>query len=135
MISQLDILNKFVSLFDMDENQDIMDRVDAIHFVVTKADTLGDGRQERVDKAYELLTSTYAGPVGMLKAYCTKSKRINYSSHYSPLVFTFSLGKFYLGDVFTFDKTETLEIIDIIRKVTSGERQRTWWDRFKEIMS
>lgn len=130
-VSQLDIMNKFVSLFELPENQDIMSKVDAIHFVVTKADMLGDGAT-RLSKARELLLSTYQGPIEQLKNYCRKTKRINYSTDYKPQVFTFSLGRFYLGDVFNFDRTETLQIIDTIRIVTSGTRSLSWWDKFKQ---
>lgn len=130
-VSQLDIMNKFVSLFNIDENQDIMSKVDAIHFVVTKADMLGEGT-ERLSKARELLLSIYQGPVEGLKSYCRKTKRINYSTNYKPQVFTFSLGRFYLGDVFSFDRTETLKIIDTIRLVTSGVKEKSWWNKFIE---
>ena len=133
-ISQLDILNKFVSLFELDENQEIMKKVDAIHFVVTKADMLGD-KATRLQQAHDLLLNTYKGPVEQLKNYCRKSKRINFSTKYHPQVFTFSLGKFYLGDVFRFDEEETLKIVDTIRIVTSGLREKTWWDKFKESIN
>lgn len=133
-INQLDILNKFVSLFELPENQEIMKKVDAIHFVVTKADMLGE-RGERLKKAHDLLLDTYKGPVTQLKKYCLKSKRINFSTKYRPQVFTFSLGKFYLGDVFQFDKEETLKIVDTIRIVTSGLKEKTWWDKFKESIN
>lgn len=134
-ISQLDILNKFVSLFVLPENQDIMSKVDAIHFVVTKADTLGDNQEERLNNAYNLLTTRYMGPVQMLKDYCQRTRRINLSSNYKPLVFTFSLGKFYLGDIFSFDNTETLQIIDVIRKVTMGKRQDTFWTKLTKMFN
>ena len=134
-ISQLDILNKFVSLFVLPENQDIMSKVDAIHFVVTKADTLGETEEERLNNAYNLLTSRYMGPVQMLKDYCRQSGRINYSSDYKPQVFTFSLGKFYLGDIFSFDNRETLQIVDVIRKVTLGEKQSTFWTKFSKVFN
>ena len=39
-------------------NQEIMKRVDAIHFVVTKADMLGD-RNVRKEKARDLLLSKF----------------------------------------------------------------------------
>lgn len=133
-ISQLDILNKFVSLFELPENQDIMKQVDAIHFVVTKADILGDS-DVRLQKARDLLLSVYEGPVMQLKNYCRTTKRINYSTNYNPQVFAFSLGKFYLGDVFRFDKSETLKIIDTIRIVTNGLKEKTWWDKFKESIN
>lgn len=130
-VSQLDIINKFVSLFMQPENQGIMDCVDAIHFVVTKADMLGD-ETVRGEKARELLLTKYIGPVEMLKEYCRRSKRINYSSEYRPKVYTFSLGQFYLGNVFEFNNSETLKIVDVIRSVTGGERERGWWDTFRD---
>lgn len=133
-ISQLDILNKFVSLFELPENQDIMKRVDAIHFVVTKADMLGD-RTVRLDRARELLKTKYAGPVEQLKNYCRQTKRINYSTGYKPQVFTFSLGQFFLGDVFKFDTSETIKIVDTIRTVTGGVTERTFWDRVKDMLN
>ena len=132
-INQLDIMNKFVSLFELPENQGIMGKVDAIHFVVTKADMLGDGAA-RLEKARELLLSTYQGPVQQLKNYCRRTKRINSSTNYLPKVFTFSLGRFYLGDIFDFDKTETLQIVDAIRKITGGIKEMSWWDRFMKTI-
>ena len=133
-ISQLDILNKFVSLFELPENQEIMKRVDAIHFVVTKADMLGD-RTVRLDRARDLLKTKYAGPVEQLKNYCRQTKRINYSTGYKPQVFTFSLGQFFLGDVFKFDTSETIKIVDTIRTVTGGVTERTFWDRVKDMLN
>jgi hypothetical protein len=134
-ISQLDILNKFVSLFELPANQEIMKNVDAIHFIVTKADTLGIGA-ERLAKARELLTSKYAGPVESLKIYCSQTKRINYAANknYNPHVFTFSLGKFYLGDVFKFDSAETLQIIKAIRSITGFVKEKSWFDKLKEAI-
>ena len=132
-IWQLDILNKFVSLFELPENQEIMKRVDAIHFVVTKADMLGD-RNVRKEKARDLLLSKYSGPVEQLKNYCRQTKRINYSTGYRPQVFTFSLGQFYLGDVFTFDNSETIQIVDTIRTVTGSIKEESWWDKFKKTL-
>ena len=132
-INQLDIMNKFVSLFELPENQAIMSKVDAIHFVVTKADMLGD-EAVRLNKARDLLISRYQGPIEQLKSYCRKTKRINYSTNYRPHVFTFSLGRFYLGDIFDIDKTETLRIVDAIRLVTGGTRETSWWNRFMKVI-
>jgi hypothetical protein len=111
-----------------------MKRVDAIHFVVTKADMLGD-RTVRLDRARDLLKTKYAGPVEQLKNYCRQTKRINYSTGYKPQVFTFSLGQFFLGDVFKFDTSETIKIVDTIRTVTGGVTERTFWDRVKDMLN
>lgn len=132
-ISQLDILNKFMGLLDQEENKEIMEKVDAIHFIVTKADRLGS-HSERKERARELLLKQYSGPVDRLKKYCRDSKRINASSGYNPQVFTFSLGNFYVGDVFTFDKKETLEIVDAIRIMTSGKKERTFMDKLRDLI-
>ena len=132
-LSQLTILNKFVSLFELAANQEIMKKVDAIHFVVTKADVLGCDRNEREMKARELLLNKYSAPVEQLKKYCRKTKRINYSKNYRPYVYAFSLGKFYLGDIFSFDKNDSLSIIDVIREVTAGEKEKTFWERIKKV--
>ena len=132
-IWQLDILNKFVGLFELPENQEIMKRVDAIHFVVTKADMLGE-KNVRKEKARDLLLNTYAGPVEQLKNYCRLTKRINYSTDYRPLVFTFSLGKFYLGDVFIYDNEDTIRIVDTIRLVTGSTKEKSWWDKLKATL-
>ena len=94
---------------------------------------LGD-RNVRKEKARDLLLSKYSGPVEQLKNYCRQTKRINYSTGYRPQVFTFSLGQFYLGDVFTFDNSETIQIVDTIRTVTGSIKEESWWDKFKKTL-
>lgn len=128
-ISQLDILGKFVGLFELPENQEIMKKVDAIHFVVTKADMLGN-IEERKEAARQLLREKYTGPIESLKSYCRQTKRVNYSTGYKPQVFTFSLGKFFLGDVFEFDPSETVQIINTIRAITTSTSEETWIEIF-----
>lgn len=132
-VNQRTVINQFASLFSLEENQDIMSYVDAIHFIVTKADMLGE-RKERLEKARDILLDKYSAPVQKLINYCQQSKRINYSTNYRPHVFTFSLGRFYLGDIFDFDNTETLEIVDTIRSITGGTNNATWWDKFMQAI-
>lgn len=134
-VSQLGIMSKFVSLFALPENADIMQRVDAIHFVVTKADTLGDGDDERLSRAKELLLDIYRGPVETLKNFCRKTKRINYSTDYKPHVFTFSLGRFYIGDVFDFNKADTIKIVDTIGIIAYGKTEKSWWQSLKDKLN
>ncbi len=131
-IDQRIILSKFVSLFELPQNQEIMKRVDAIHFIVTKSDFL-DKEGERGTVAAELLRGKYQATITTLKNYCQNSQRINRSTKYSPQVFTFSLGKFYLGDIFEFDPTETHKIINAIRVISSGEKQETLLGRLTRI--
>ena len=133
-VNQRTVINQFASLFSLDENQDIMNYVDAIHFIVTKADMLDENKKRRLEKARDILLDKYSAPVQKLINYCEQSKRVNYSTNYRPHVFTFSLGHFYLGDIFDFNNTETLEIVDTIRSITGGTNNATWWDKFMQAI-
>ena len=134
-ISQNIILNKLTALFTLPENQKIMERVDAIHFIVTKADTLGPTHSERIAAACEKLNADYKGAVTQLKNYVRQSQRINASTNFKVQAYTFSLGHFYLGDVFELDPTDTTELIETIRNVTFGQKELSLWDRFKKILN
>lgn len=132
-ISQLDILGKFISLFTNPANAEIMKRVDAIHFIATKADMLGS-IEERGVKARDLLLAKFLGPVNMLKNYCRTTQRVNKSTKYNPRVFTFSVGRFFLGDVFDFDPAETIQIVNTIRDITVGSKEDTFIDKLRRVL-
>lgn len=124
-ISQLDILDKFVALISQPENQEIMNKVDAINFIVTKGEFMGDG-QERDAKAAELVETQYLSVVEQLKNYCRHTKRINREYDYEPQILTYSLGKFYLGDVFEYNSTDALKIVDAIRGASQSGNKYKW---------
>ena len=90
-INQLACINKFVALFEADENREFMKKVDAIHFIVTKADTFGESEESRKKEASDLMHKKYANPIRDLIGYCRRTKRVNFASDYSPMVYPFSL--------------------------------------------
>lgn len=124
-ISQLDILDKFMVLMGLPENQEIMNKVDAIHFIVTKADSIGKG-DEREAAATQLVETQYLSVVEQLKNYCRHTKRINRINDYEPRIFTYSLGRFYLGDVFDYNSEDTLKIVDAIREASMSSHKYKW---------
>lgn len=124
-ISQLDILDKFMVLMGLPENQEIMNKVDAIHFIVTKSDSMGPSEQ-RDAAAAELVETQYLSVLEQLKNYCRHTKRINRVSDYDPRIFTFSLGRFYLGDVYDYNSTDTLKIVDAIREASMTSKKYKW---------
>lgn len=130
-VSQLDILDKFVSLISLPENEEIMNKVDAIHFIVTKSDTIDETPEKRRENAEELVNNQYLSVVEQLKNLMRRSRHINRNYDFEPQVFTYSLGKFYVGDVFDYDSTDTLTIVDAIRNATNSSA-RSLWDRIKE---
>lgn len=124
-ISQLDILDKFLVLIGLPENQEIMNKVDAIHFIVTKSDSIGKG-EERDQAAAELVETQYLSVLEQLKNYCRHTKRINRLYDYNPQIFTFSLGRFYLGDVYDYNSADTLKIVDAIREASVSGKKYKW---------
>ena len=111
--SQLDFLNNLISLFYLPESEEIMRKVDAIHFIVTKADLLS-GFPYSKGMAQDLFNEKYRGPMQNLKNYCLNNRRINAATMHTPQVYTFSLGKFYLGGVFDYDRSDTFNLIEVI---------------------
>jgi len=121
-ICQQSCISKFVSLFECEENKAFMRQVDAIHFIITKADTLGKTQEERNNKAHDLLMDKYRGAVYSLIHYCRRTKRINRTTGFQPRIFTFSLGKFYL-DGYEYDSKDSLYLIDALRHMTQGTKE------------
>lgn len=131
-ISQLDVLDKFIALIGMPENKEIMNRVDAIHFIVTKTDSMV-GDDDAQTMARDLVNTQYLSVIERLKSYCRSTKRINRQYDFEPEILTYSLGHFYLGDVFDYDSTDTLKIIDAIREASSGKKYR--WRKMLDSFS
>ena len=134
-ISQNVCLGKFVQLFEMEKNKELMKRVDDIHFIVTKSDTLGTNEEQRKLKARDILLEKYQGVVKKLNDFCRRTKRINFSTDYNPRVYPFSLGKFYIGDLFEFDKTETLKIVDTLRHITVAYKEPNFYDKLRDFLA
>ena len=133
-IDQTFCLNKFISLFQMPENKEFMKKVDAIHFIVTKADLLGRTDQERKERARDLLLAKYQGPIRNLITFCRRSKRINYATDFKPMVYPFSLGRFSDDRTFEYDNRSSLAIIDALRHMTAAKKEGSFWDELRDCL-
>lgn len=132
IIFQPQVLTTFTSLIEKESNSKIMSKVDAIHVILTKADTIS---QDKYEEVVNSIRRDYKGAFSQLRNYCKNSQRINRTSNYVPHIFPFSLGKFYLGDVFSFDNVDTMKIIDVIKNVTFYRSNSTWWKTFSNILT
>ena len=132
-VNQKSIIKKFVDLFKQPENNYIMERVKAIHFVCTKADML-EGDREEIAK--ERVKIRHFAPLGSLLGLCSPKKyAINPRSNYKPMLYTFSLGKFYLGGVFDYDSYDSDKILNVVRNVTKGKREENFLDKIKSALN
>ncbi|MBQ5895439.1 MAG: hypothetical protein IIW75_02585 [Bacteroidaceae bacterium] len=133
-INQNKSLKRMIDLFNQPENEAVMKKVDAIHFIVTKADTIGKTREERLDKAVELMNRNYSDAIETLKEVC-EHYGINRATNGVPYVFPFSLGEFYIGNICEYDSTDSSSIIDVMKGNTMAIRKETFWDKFKAVMN
>jgi hypothetical protein len=112
-----------------------MRHVDSIHFIITKADTLGSG-DEAKSAALEIFNRDYRDSVRTLFSVCEKFN-INSSNtnKYRPNLYTYSLGKFYLGGFFEYDPTDAEVLVRAIRGATRAEKPESIWDKIKGFVN
>ena len=125
-------MQKIVNIFQDPANSDIMKKVDSIHMIITKTDTLGEPLQ-RGEKALGYFNEHYGINVTQPLVDLCEKYHINCNSNYRPKLFTFSLGKFYVGGLYEYDPTDSkLLVRTITAMVPPPYRQETFWSRLIE---
>ena len=112
---QVEVIPQLLRLFNRPENEEVMHRVRAIHFIVTKADTLqGNRKQTALDAVHNIVGEALCdGIVDTCRKYginWSKDKKKNGR----PRVFPFSLGRFYPGNIYSGDGADAETIIKVI---------------------
>ena len=132
-VNQLITLKRMVDLFALDENASIMQKVDSIHIIITKADMCGND-VERDEKAYDLFMSKYKSILRPLAKLCEKYG-INVSTNGFPKLYTFSLGNFYVGGIYQYDETDANKLVNVIKGSVWGEKKPSIFDRLRDIVN
>ncbi len=129
------LIQKIVNIFENPENADIMKKVDSIHIIMTKSDTLGNA-VVREERALEIFNNKFGHHIiDPLKNIC-KEYNINTATNFCPKLYTFSLGTFYLGSrYYEYEQTDSNRLVRAIRNSTQGAKPKTWWDRLKEALN
>lgn len=131
-IKQTDVLERLIGLFTVPENQQIMDKVKSIHFIMTKADQLAEERDERRQKAKEVFYNNYAKCLRTLHDVC-EAHSINASTQLRPKLYTHSLGQFFLGGFFEYDETDADLLLTAICNAMNPTRKPNFWDKLKGV--
>ena len=134
VVNQKILMQKIVNIFQDPANSDIMKKVDSIHIIVTKADTLGEPLQ-RDDKALEVFNKNYGMNIVPPLIEVCRDYNINRNSNYRPKLFTFSLGTFYVGGLYEYEETDSDNLVKAIMNATGGERQKTFWDKVRDVLN
>lgn len=112
------VLRRMLGMISAPENAHILKYVDAIHFIMAKADKLGP-REVRDDEALIRFRANYGMAAKDLIPLCQKHN-INGATDGHPVLHTFSLGRFYIGGVYSYDVTDADKLVDILCNVTHG---------------
>lgn len=94
-----------------------MSKVESVAILLTKADLMGtDNEEERQRIAMEYLHKNFRSFMNELTECCQRFN-INESSDRVPLVFTFSVGKYYVGNTLDFDERDSLRLAESIAQI------------------
>ena len=131
VVTQKIFMQKIVNIFQDPANSDIMRKVDSIHIILTKADTFGE-RLQREEKALDYFNNHYAMNIVPPLTEVCRDYNINSNSDYRPKLFTFSLGKFYVGGLYEYDPIDSELLVQTISEVLpSPYEQMSFWSRLK----
>lgn len=119
-VMQSDVLGCVSSL--LSKNKGLMNKVVAIHVILTKSDTLGDFVDQNIIQD-RLNEQGYQAVLADIKAICEQYD-INKQTGFHVGLYPFCVGKFMPGDVYTFDETDSLKILRVIQKNTITERKK-----------
>lgn len=134
VVNQRTLIQKMVNLFETPGNAEIMKKVDSIHIIMTKSDTLGNP-VEREEKAYKIFQEKFGGDILEPLIELCKEYNINTQTRFHPKLFTFSLGTFYIGGLYEYEQNDSNRLVKAIRNSTHGMKKKTWWDRLKETVN
>lgn len=132
-VNQRITLNRMVGLLRQPENKKILKKVESIHIIMTKSDTLGPV-EERDKKAMEHFTKQYQAIIKPLVELC-KENGINRRTGGMPKLYTFSLGKFYVGGVYQYDKTDANKLVQILKHDTESISQGGFFDKVRNVFN
>ncbi len=93
-------------------------KVDSVAVILTKADLMGtDDLKERQQIAIDYLENNFRSFMNQLSDYCDLYRRSH--PNLQPYVFTFSVGKFYIGNTMDFDDRDTKRLAGIIEDLVN----------------
>ena len=128
VFNQKIFMQQIVNIFQDPANSDIMRKVDSIHIIITKADTFGE-RLQRGEKALDYFNDHYGINVTQPLVDLCEKYHINCNSNFRPKLFTFSLGKFYVGGLYEYDPIDSELLINTITAFEPPYRKETFWSR------
>ena len=130
-VPQKTVIYKIVNILNNRANQELMEKVDALHFIATKSDVL-----DLIGKDAKEAVSDYNGSFGIAATLCLpKNAHINEATDFKPKLYTFSLGKFYVGGVFEYESSDSDKLMKIIAENTLAVRDMNFMDKLLDKLN
>lgn len=129
-------VNKVLGLIMSPVNKDVAAHMRGLHFIVTKADRLGDNR---LQKAHTFVRGIInEAEANHLSAFC-RDNAINVCSDSNlngrPRVFCFSLGRFYPGNTFMRVTNDDDVLLNIIQDYCLSLHSDTAFDKIRNVLT
>ena len=131
-VAQNLIVKRFVDIFKQKGNEEIMKRVRSIHFIMTKADLLGSNLNAQQEEAMKRFKGNYEKNVATLVGL---GHGINYATKNRPKLYTFSLGKFYVGGIYEYNVDDANRIALAICNSTNATREKKPLHEVKNVLN
>lgn len=136
---QINVVQRLLSIMQNPSNEDIMSKVRGLHFIVTKADTLQGHGRARLEHARRVVYGIInEGTRIGLRKFCrlngtnsSKDKELDGR----PRVFCNSLGKFYPGNIFTFNKADSDVMLEMITDYVVVENSGGIGRKIREVFT
>ncbi len=134
VVNQRELITRMVCLLNHESNAEVMKKVDSIHFIMTKADLLGNDF-ERTAKAQEIFNSIYRQSNLDMLVRLSKRYNINTQTNFIPKLYTFSLGTFYVGGIYEYENADSNRLVAAIRNSTQRVKELSLWDKIKNAIN
>lgn len=100
-----------------------MSKVESVAVLLTKADLMGtDNEEERTNIALDYLQNNFKGFMNTLTQVCQRFD-INRNNGNMPLIFTFSAGKFYVGNTLMFNDVDARNLAHRIERLVPYKKR------------
>ena len=135
-IDQETSLDRIINLFKLPENRKVLNRVKAIHFIVTKADMLTEENSfQDLEHTYAKVKDNLEKMIENFKSESSYHREINYLDNGKVNYYLFSLGKFYVGKRYEYDQKYADDLIDVIIENSASAKKRTFFNKIQDILN
>lgn len=129
------VIQKITNILGDPANAKVMEKVDALHFIAAKWDVA-----ERAGKDVNEVMANYMMSYKRIHDLCLSGRRwgckINKATDFEPQIYTYSLGRFYVGGTFCYDPAYSDKLMGAITDAVSeaANRRRRWYRRLSRAI-